>query len=168
MLIAWLDSAHVSLARARERLEGHREDIWWWTWLHELEVTVCVRLPSITIISLGTTACLESQRGNDLAIVCSGCSGPFERFLELLDEGTRANRLDILRLARLGRLYCEFLDTHGSVVNSAAEDLRLRSSQIREALQTALQASRTRATPPDKRILEYAEATVPLLENAAP
>ena len=164
MLIAWLDSAHVSLARARERLEGHREDIWWWTWLHELEVTVCVQLSSI--IGLNTTACLESLDGNDLAIVCSGCSGPFERLLELLDEGTRANnRLDILRLARLGRLCCEFLDTHASVVDLAAKDLRLRSSQIREALQTALQASRTRTTPPDQRIMDYAEATVLLLEE---
>lgn len=161
-LIAWLDSAHVSLTRAREELTGHREDIWWWTWMHELELTVCHELARIKVGD--KNACALSLDGKDIALACAACTPQYERFAGLVGEDLGVICLDVLRLARLGDLLLGFREAQPRSAPSKNLD-RLRK-KVREQLMTVRKAREQDADhAPDGRVLQYVAQVLSNLER---
>ena len=106
-----LNSAHMSLERARQRFVGQRRNIWWWTWLCELQMTVCVYLSR-----LGTTEaapicrCQNASPPNGYPpLACSLCAGRADRYEKSLDTARQLIECDPVRQARLVILLREFV-----------------------------------------------------------
>jgi hypothetical protein len=104
----YLNDAYCALEQAERHLKGYRKNIWWWTWMYELKVKVCVLLARIH-----SQCCHRDQiiRGQHEPLVCSRCTSEGQRCFELLQESMELIQYDPLRQAKLTFLFSEFLSS---------------------------------------------------------
>ncbi len=102
----YLNDAYCSLEQAERYLKGFRKNIWWWTWMYELKVSVCVLLAKIH------RQCPQRHyitRGQHEPFACSRCAFEGQRCFELLQESMELIQFDPLRQAKLTFLFSDFL-----------------------------------------------------------
>lgn len=129
-LFTLLDCAQNALERAEGSLAGQRTDVWWWTWMHALQLTICVylsRLPE-------PHPCAASESESDLVLACTRCSQRYDRVARVFQEASRLIRVDVVRQAHLADLVSEFAGNEKlRREGSALEDLqRLRREAKKE------------------------------------
>lgn len=106
-ILAHIDAADVSLKHARERMLSNKKESWWWTWLHELEMTACLytsrlQQPLNDTSTSALNACeISANYRIDLALGCTACVTPFQTFIQLFKDGNNLIRLDILRQGKM-------------------------------------------------------------------
>jgi hypothetical protein len=121
-ICACVDAAYNSIQRAREGLAGQARDVSWWTWLYELDMSLCVclaRTPSLPSAD-GRENC-STRLGHNAALPCRECHEAYSRVRTLLDDGSHLVRIDVQRQARLGDMVLRFV----------AEELDCDTSQCR-------------------------------------
>jgi hypothetical protein len=99
--VAFLDSAHGSLRQVEHQLQRQRTEIWWWTWMYELELTICERLSQM---DLGDRTGCSAGGGPDVALICGLCNDPYEWVTRIVREAQRLIQTDVFRQARLADL----------------------------------------------------------------
>jgi hypothetical protein len=97
-MAALIDDSIESLASAESRLRDQRKDVWWITWLCELQMRVLVRA---TQFRKQVNGSIETSTHLD---------HDYKRCTGLYFQGIRMIRLDAMRMARLTRLYLEFIN----------------------------------------------------------
>ncbi len=132
--LAFLNSTHQLLERAKERLTiEQRKNVWWWTWLYELQLTACV-----CVAKLGChreKAILKKEGTNHCRFGCEEgmeCVGSLRR-------GQQLSELDPFRQSRLVSLFMQFMkyrkkcnnhydktiETHCNTLQAAKESLQI-------------------------------------------
>jgi hypothetical protein len=118
-VLALLNDAYLVLEHAEQHLLGQRKYVWWWTFLYELQMTLCVYLSKIKK-SNGRNICEIVEKGSrheNIALACSLCDGKGRCFSRMFDKGTRLIKYDVLRYARMMELLLEFLKNNKRLIS---------------------------------------------------
>lgn len=147
---ALLEDAFEALERARCHLALRHSNIWWYTWMLELHLTLC----SFLVVKKGGAKCRGgvTLRGNALA--CSTCPGVLKRCRDVIGEAVRVIQKDPLRQARLTNLVLDI---------TKATACRGRSELIVQARKHLNQVIRNREQQEpvlDKRVGCYVETVL--------
>lgn len=127
---AYLDDAHCALEQVERNLKGHRKNIWWWTWMYELQITVCVLIAGIE-----NEWCKNHEkvaRGSHEPLACRRCTETGQRCRELLKSSMELIQLDSLRQAELTRLFTKFLRYTGIKEDSFKSNLKKAKEHLEE------------------------------------
>ncbi len=145
--------AHTSLLRAQRRLMDSRRNVWWWTWLYELQMIECVHFSQIR----GQEQhCLNSPTNGALpaaGLPCRECTVDGQRCIELMQHAMRVNKLDPYRQARLVALFRIFITSSGEKKQNIADVLK----EAEEHLSAVLEARKLKQPPLSADVLKYIE-----------
>jgi hypothetical protein len=106
--VAITNDAQMHLDSARSKMEGHRKNVWWWTWSYQLQVSICAmlcRLKTVVHTNNRNVRCWKERQTENLGSVCRLCDGKWKICVDLFAESMRLTVLDALRQARLIELF---------------------------------------------------------------
>jgi len=150
----YLDDVYCALEQVELNLKGHRKNIWWRTWMCELQVTLCIYL------SQTANLCKQPhrRRGRHEPLACSCCSYEGQWCLEIMKDGMELIQVDPLRQAKLTWLFLEFLNHSKLGRNKVCIDLVGKAYRHLNEIYNVRKKEASYPIEPDLRV--YIEAVI--------
>jgi hypothetical protein len=155
--LALVENVHFALEHAQNKLVGLRKSVWWWTWLYEMQLELCVCLSRLR--------CCRIQ-GKETPAPCSRCSERGDRCKQVMEKGSRLIQWDVFRQARLTSLFKQYLKNmrdDRSPPEEQSTGLWSALNEANERLKDLLKVRsrvKTRGCALDPGVREYVEDTV--------